>query len=303
MNFHQVEVGDDGKIKFTGFQKQNDFSTDQYKSQNQITGKIYHFNEQLFDKIHQQRSGQKTVAGWLQLYLKKRDDDKSGKFWPFVFKNIKLKNHPRIKPDWEKFSYEDEEKDLKEDFDPDKLISLMKRNGEWDEEDDEIYGPETAKQMIQDEKNEEDQQESYDDGEPVQIDTTTKKGYRKQGELEVQQSEFQGYDSQDSNDNLNFDDDGIDPNLYQTKSRKQPQKQSFMDRIMSGEAPPDDDDKTNDKEHENDEFLFENYLKTGGYLSLKRKPQTEEEFDRQLLEDDELMFKIPMHANKRQKID
>lgn len=48
-----------------------------------------------------------------------------------------------------------------------------------------------------------------------------------------------------------------------------------MERIMSGKGPSGDEDndsKNDDKEDENDEFLYEKYLKSGGYLSLKRKP-------------------------------
>lgn len=31
------------------------------------------------------------------------------------------------------------------DFEPEKLIDLMKKNGEWDSDDDELYNPETLK--------------------------------------------------------------------------------------------------------------------------------------------------------------
>jgi hypothetical protein len=33
------------------------------------------------------------------------------------------------------------------DFDPEKLIDLMKKNGEWDEDDDAMYGSEAMKNM------------------------------------------------------------------------------------------------------------------------------------------------------------
>ena len=35
-----------------------------------------------------------------------------------------------------------------EDFDPEKLIDLMKKNGEWDDEDDNIYGKEALRQGL-----------------------------------------------------------------------------------------------------------------------------------------------------------
>ena len=35
------------------------------------------------------------------------------------------------------------------EFDPEKLIDLMKKTGEWDEEDDELYGPEAAKRLAE----------------------------------------------------------------------------------------------------------------------------------------------------------
>ena len=41
----------------------------------------------------------------------------------------------RVKVDWDKWQEENHEKDLKEDFDPEKLIELMKRNGEWSDDE------------------------------------------------------------------------------------------------------------------------------------------------------------------------
>ena len=45
----------------------------------------------------------------------------------------------RIKVDWDKWQDEDRDKDIREDFDPEKLIEIMKKNGDWDDEED---GPE-----------------------------------------------------------------------------------------------------------------------------------------------------------------
>lgn len=41
----------------------------------------------------------------------------------------------RVKVDWDKWQEENHERDLKEDFDPEKLIELMKRNGEWSDDE------------------------------------------------------------------------------------------------------------------------------------------------------------------------
>ena len=42
-----------------------------------------------------------------------------------------------MRVDWDRWQDEEQEKDLREDFDPDKLIEMMKQNGEWsDGEDD-----------------------------------------------------------------------------------------------------------------------------------------------------------------------
>ena len=64
-----------------------------------------------------------------------------GKFWKQVFDQVRepkaLALNKKIKVDWERWQDEDQEKDMAEDFDPEKLIDLMKKNGEWsDEEED-----------------------------------------------------------------------------------------------------------------------------------------------------------------------
>ena len=49
----------------------------------------------------------------------------------------------RVKVDWDRWEDEDNAKDMKEEFDPDKLIDLMKRNGEWSDEEEE-FNPEAT---------------------------------------------------------------------------------------------------------------------------------------------------------------
>lgn len=46
----------------------------------------------------------------------------------------------KVDNDWDKFHYEEEEKDMMEDFSPENLIEMMRKNGELSDEDD--YGPE-----------------------------------------------------------------------------------------------------------------------------------------------------------------
>ena len=66
-------------------------------------------------------------------------------FWPFIFQSTELKNSPRLKVDWDRWKDEEtENQELagQEGFDPndpesmDKLVDLMKKNGEWDEDDE-----------------------------------------------------------------------------------------------------------------------------------------------------------------------
>ena len=61
-----------------------------------------------------------------------------GKFWKTVFKednnSIKSLNR-RIKVDWDRWEDEDRDKDMQEEFDPEKLIELMKNNGEWSDDE------------------------------------------------------------------------------------------------------------------------------------------------------------------------
>ncbi|CDW83250.1 UNKNOWN [Stylonychia lemnae] len=261
MKYHTVQVNNDGVIIFTGFQKTQSLSND-------YGGKVYHFSEQLHDQIQYEKSGQKQVAGWLQLYLRKKKEVE-GEFWPFIFKNQKLQKSPKIKADWDKWHYEEEEKDMLNDFDPDKLIDLMKKNGEWDEEDDEIYGPETIKQMQQDQ--DEENEDKYD------------KNKKQNPEDENEQDS----DEQEENNQEDINEEQLYKKRHKSKKSNQ---QSFMDKLMSGAPPDDDNDKVDDKEDDNDEFLYEKYLRSGGYLGIKRKPQTEEELERQLLDEDQLIF-------------
>jgi len=57
-----------------------------------------------------------------------------GKFWKGVFTNADL--NKKIKVDWDRWQDEDQEKDMQNEFDPEKLIELMKKNGEWSDEDE-----------------------------------------------------------------------------------------------------------------------------------------------------------------------
>ena len=43
----------------------------------------------------------------------------------------------RIKVDWDRWQDEEQHRDMMEDFDPDKLIELLKKNGDWDSDDEE----------------------------------------------------------------------------------------------------------------------------------------------------------------------
>jgi len=119
----------------------------------------------LYENINHERSGQKVIAGYLQLYLRKIDPIEPPypppnypkdlppppkvlptiKFWPFIFKDRTLEKNKRIQVDWDRWQDEDADRDAMEDFDPEKLIDLMKKNGEWDDEDDNIYGKEALR--------------------------------------------------------------------------------------------------------------------------------------------------------------
>ena len=63
-----------------------------------------------------------------------------GKFWKYVFDEIANPAlaglNKKIRVDWDRWQDEDQEKDMQEDFDPEKLIDLMKRNGEWSDEEE-----------------------------------------------------------------------------------------------------------------------------------------------------------------------
>jgi hypothetical protein len=60
-------------------------------------------------------------------------------FWPFIFESNELKKH--VKVDWDK--WQDEEQDDQTNFDPndpeqlEKMVDLMKKNGDWDGNEDE----------------------------------------------------------------------------------------------------------------------------------------------------------------------
>ena len=61
-------------------------------------------------------------------------------FWPFIFESNELKNSSKLKVDWDKWQDEDEQNG-QPDFDPndpeqmEKMVDLMKKNGDWDEND------------------------------------------------------------------------------------------------------------------------------------------------------------------------
>ena len=62
-----------------------------------------------------------------------------GKFWKGVFggdDKLTTELNKKIKVDWDRWEDEDHEKDMQNDFDPEKLIELMKRNGEWSDEEE-----------------------------------------------------------------------------------------------------------------------------------------------------------------------
>jgi hypothetical protein len=50
-----------------------------------------------------------------------------------------------------------------ENFDPDKLIDLMKKNGEWDEDDDQMYGAEAMRRAMDKKRNPEDSDSDNED--------------------------------------------------------------------------------------------------------------------------------------------
>ncbi|TNV76357.1 hypothetical protein FGO68_gene11601 [Halteria grandinella] len=156
MQFFKVQISSDGVLNFTGLSKSD------------ITGKttVFELNEQLFENIDHSKSGQKEVAGYLQLYLKKIEPElppypppdypkdmpppprqlPEQKYWDFVFKNKNLKKNPRIKVDWPKWRDKDEIEDEMQNFDPEKLVELMKKNGEWDDEDERTLGRQNGQQ-------------------------------------------------------------------------------------------------------------------------------------------------------------
>ncbi len=53
-----------------------------------------------------------------------------------------------------------------ENFDPDKLIDLMKKNGEWDEDDDQMYGAEAMRRTM-DKKNNPEQDSDDSDNDDI----------------------------------------------------------------------------------------------------------------------------------------
>ena len=67
-------------------------------------------------------------------------------FWPFIFQSKDLMKSQNVKVDWDRWIDEDQdnqEMEGKDGFDPndpesmDKMVDLMKKNGEWDEGDEE----------------------------------------------------------------------------------------------------------------------------------------------------------------------
>ena len=60
-----------------------------------------------------------------------------GSFWKFPFKDCEQYKeiNKKIKVDWDRWQDEQQNEDLKDDFNPDKLIDLLKKNGEWSDEE------------------------------------------------------------------------------------------------------------------------------------------------------------------------
>ncbi len=178
------------------------------------------------------------------------------KFWPFVFKNLSLQKSPKIKVDWDKWQDEDAEKDALEDFDPDKLIDLMKKNGEWDEEDDEMYGPEALRKMTENPE--------VDDSDSDKEDENQQ--YKKEAKRKCHPPP-------------DFD-------------------QEAMMRQMMGMPPEEQDESAGLKPPteigEDEDFLFENFLKKGDYKHMqtkKRQWRDQEDEDAELGLLDGIVFK------------
>jgi len=96
----------------------------------------YNITEKLYGLVDRLKSGKNKKGSWLELWLRKKNPEEP--WWPRLYK--KEGKPAYLKTDWEKWKDEDEFKDYIEgDFDPDKLIDIMKKNGEWDEDE---YGPE-----------------------------------------------------------------------------------------------------------------------------------------------------------------
>lgn len=73
-----------------------------------------------------------------QKYPEEKPEPNYGEFWPFIFKNMELSKNSRIKIDWDKWQDEDQDKDMIDEMNPEKLIELMKKNGEWSDEEDQF---------------------------------------------------------------------------------------------------------------------------------------------------------------------
>ena len=135
------------------------------------------------------------------------------------------------------------------EFDPEKLVELMKKNGEWDEDDEQMYGAEALKAM---QENPEDP-----DGEGMppygeELDEKTKAEYEN---LYKQQMKKGG----------RVDPDDIGP---------------FQQMMMQGagvQEPNEEDEKEGtglpgkNGIEDDEDFLFEKYLKSGEYLDITRK--------------------------------
>ena len=106
------------------------------------------------EPIVDQRTGQKFPPPHKQM-------PNYGKFWKYVFDeraNPGLAGlNKKIKVDWDRWQDEDQEKDMQEEFDPEKLIELMKKNGEWSDEEEGAGLEDQLAQEGEEEKEEEDE--------------------------------------------------------------------------------------------------------------------------------------------------
>ena len=133
MRYHKLQMASDGTLWFLGVKEPLQISE---------------LSQKLWGKVDSSKSGQTMASGWLQLYLRKKD---IGTWWPRIFTE-----KVTIKVDWDRWQDQEQveaEANGQADFDPndpeqmDKMIEMMKKNGDWDENqeippEDELPGEE-----------------------------------------------------------------------------------------------------------------------------------------------------------------